>query len=139
MESEQATTPRIKDLAQRFIEMRDQKQALETKIKDLDDEASLINMELVKALQDEEAQSVKIEGIGTVFLCGKFHAACPVNMREELINWLDANGVGDLAKRSVHPKTLESEYQKWVEEDKPLPPEDMVKVFKQTVARVRRS
>lgn len=66
------------------------------------------------------------------------HPSVQSGKLEEFINWLDANGHGTIAKRSIHPSTLKG----WVGDQKSqnLPvPAEFVSVYQKKHVRTRRN
>ena len=130
---------RLKTLSQRYLELRDLKRDLKKQEQDANDEMAMISQELVPILTEMEAQNVKLSGIGTVYLQTAFYVKAIPEKVEELVAWLDEKNLGHLAKRNIHYQTLQSEYQKWSDEDKPLPPSELVSAFAKTEVRIRKS
>ena len=130
---------RLAMLAGKYVELRDRKRRLEQDVEDVKAEMALINQEMVPILQTMEAQSVKLEGIGTVYLQTKFYASVIKDKVDEFTAWLDSHELGHLAKRNVHPQTLKSEYQRWQDEDLPVPPPELVTAHPETKVVVRKS
>ena len=129
---------RLKELSTKFLELQTRKRQLEQQVEDLQAEMEHIRGELVPVLEELEAQNVKLEGIGTVYLQSRFYVRPVAEKLEELVAWLDGKGLSHLAKLTVHHKTLESEYRRWQEEDLPVPPSEMLQVFSKTEVRIRR-
>lgn len=130
---------RLSELSQNLLSLKDERRKLEEQDQLLKDEISQIEQELIPLLQDLDAQNVKLEGLGTIFLQTTAYVR-PIKEREEdFIKWLDDKGLGDLAKRTIHHKTLTSAYNEWSETDQPLPPPDLVVAFNKVEVRIRRS
>lgn len=129
----------LKVLAQQYVVLRDKKRDAKKLQDDIQAEMDQIEAEMLPLMKELDAQNLKLEGVGTVYLQTTFYTSAIKGKEEELNSWLDQNGLGALAKRSVHPSTLKSEYQRWMEEDLPVPGPDLVTAFPKTEIRVRKS
>jgi hypothetical protein len=125
-------------LARRFAELKAKKETLEEELDAVKMEMSQVSSELIPELQKSEIQSLKIDGVGLIYLKTQFYARVMPEKNEEFISWLDNNNLGHLARRSVHHKTLTNEYQRWQDEDLPIPPEELVSSYNDTVVCLRR-
>lgn len=125
----------IVSLARKYAETRDKIRGLEAQVNDLDGEKDLIAAELLKLMQELEIQNFKIDGVGTVFLQTSFY---PKVLDEgKMINWLDKNGLTNIAPRMVHKAAFKEMYQERVEKDLPLPPPELVDTHSQTIVKLR--
>lgn len=132
---EQAGLP---ELAKRIIEIRDRKREMKQEEEDLNAELDMISKKALPLLDEMDAQKVTLKGIGTIYVKTNFYATVVKDKYDEFVNWLDTNELGHLAKRQVNAQTLKSEYKRWMEEDKPLPPDELLKVYKEPDVAVRR-
>lgn len=129
----------LAELAKSFIVIREKRAALKREDEDLKGEQEQIEQQMIPKMQELEAQNLKLEGVGTVFLKTVPYAAVVKGMEDEFISWLDSHGQGALAPRRIHDKTLKSQYQQWTELDQPLPPETMVTAFQKTSVHINKS
>lgn len=130
---------RLKQLTTQYVELREKKRKFEQQVKDVAEEMSQIELELIPLMEELDAQNIKLDGIGTVYLQTRFYVRAIADQMEGLVGWLDQQGLGGMAKRSIHYQTLQSEYQKWSEQDQPLPPKELVEAFAKTEVRVRKA
>lgn len=131
------TQPRIFELAHAFKAARDRKKGIEQDLEILEGELTQIEGELRAALEADGVQSVKLEGVGTVYLEARSFARVAEGQLESLIGWLDLHNHGEIARRTIPHQTLTAWYKDQEEADKPLPPEEIVKVFRETKAKLR--
>lgn len=104
---------------------------------DLDGEWDQISLSIKEHLEAEGQQSVKLEGVGTVYLQGSTHAKVNPETKEALLAWLDERELGGLAPRTINSKTFAAQYREWEEGDKPLPPAEFVSVYREVSARFK--
>lgn len=128
---------RIHDLASRFALLRERKRQAELAVQDLDDEMTQLGGELRRAMEAAEMTSVKLDGVGTVYLETKFYAREVKERHDELLSWLDERGLGALAPRTVHHQTLTRAVTEWMESDHEVPPGNLVVAHPETVVRLR--
>lgn len=97
-------------------------------LKDIEDALSTNYIpDLLRRLKEETGLKtpINLEGVGRVTVSYRF--SCSMLDKERGINWLDANGHGDLAQRTVNAQTLGSFAKRLIEVDgKELP----VDIFK---------
>lgn len=130
-------TKSIKELGAQYVAVRDRKRELAIQEENLNNELAQLESEMIPLLEELDAQNINIAGVGTIYLQSSSYPSIVSGKTDEVITWLDSNGLGHLAKRTVHHKTLGAEYKRWENEDLPLPSEELVKVFRKTEVRVR--
>jgi septation ring formation regulator EzrA len=128
---------RIVALAKSFKQARDRKSLVETELELVEGEIEQIGSELKAALEAEGVNKISVEGVGTVFVEAREYARVNKENMDAFVSWLDANGEGALAKRTVQHQTLTAWYKEQSENDKPLPPTDICVVTRETKAKLR--
>jgi hypothetical protein len=94
----------MKDLASRLSRCKLAKKELEAQVTELNKEIDAIDTELSELMQARGVDLFRISGVGTFFTQVVNYPS--VSNTEEFVAWLDANGMGAMAKRTVHPQTL---------------------------------
>lgn len=131
------TKSKVVILAEAFRAARKAVDEAEEVVKLAKAERDQIEAELREQLEADGVQSVKVEGVGTVYLEAKSYARIAEGKLEDAVKWLDEHGEGAIAKRTVPHQTLSAWYNERTENDKPLPPEDLIAVFRETKVRLR--
>ena len=90
---------------------------------------------IAKALEEIDATSMRIPGVGTVFT--KTDNKPSIENEEEFFDWLRANGRADIIKNNVHFQTLRGLINERLENFQPIPPG--VKARETITAQLRRS
>lgn len=129
----------LRQLAEKYQELRDKKRLKEAELDDLKMEMEQVEQAMIPLMEALETQNIKFEGIGTVYLKTNFYAAVVKGKEEDFVRWLDSKGLGDLASRKIHAATLKSEYQKWMDEDRPIPPTELVTAYPKTTVHINKS
>lgn len=125
-------------LGERYFELRVQKNKLEAQINDLDAERDLIAGQLKKIMEDVGLQRFNLKEIGTFYLQATFYPKI-VGDPVKVIAWLDEQGSGDIAPRTIHKPAFKELYQNNAENDRPLPPPDLVEASTDIGLRLRAS
>nr|PZN59300.1 MAG: hypothetical protein DIU58_18110 [Sphaerobacter thermophilus] len=128
------------ELADRLLELRDRKAELEELLKEVNAEIERTNQQLVEAMVAEELQSF-VRGDKLFYLRTETYVSPAAERKPELIEWLKANGLGDIVQETVHPRTLSAAVKEMLEEDDELPPDlaELVNVFEKTTVSLRRA
>ena len=109
------------DLRQANAEIKTAREAL----KDMEDSLSTASIpDLLRRLKEETGLKtpINLEGIGRITVSYRF--SCSMIDKQRGIEWLDANGHGELAQRTVNAQTLGSFARKLIEDEgKELPPD----------------
>ncbi len=125
-------------LGQKYFEIRNKKAELEKQINDLDAERDMIANQLKKIMEDVGMQRFNLKEIGTFYLQASFYPKI-VGDPVKVIAWLDEQGFGDVAPRTIKGPAFKEMYKNNVENDKPLPPPDLVEAFTDVGVRLRAS
>ena len=133
-------TATVFELADRLLELRDRKAELEELLKGVNAEIERTNQQLAEAMVAEELQSF-VRGDKLFYLRTETYVSPAAERKLELIEWLKANGLGDIVQETVHPRTLSATVKEMLEEDDELPPDlaELVTVFEKTTVGLRRA
>ncbi len=128
---------KLTGLAQRFRELKDQKEAHEETLKAINKELEdLAVNQLPTAMDENEIEKFTVEGVGTIYQQVEVYANVKKENQETFFAWLRENGHGDLVKETVYPQTLKSFAKEQIEAGVDLP--DYVTAHKVPTARLRR-
>lgn len=130
---------RLSELAHRLRQIVDRKEQLEQEKKDLNGEMEQVEQELKKQMDDQDVSSLKLDGVGTIYMTPVFYVRANKENLPQLISWLDNRNLGELAPRSVNYNTLQSNYKEWLKNNQPLPDEGLLDVKTGKEIRLRRS
>lgn len=137
----ETTTPpagsRTTDLAKRMYEVRKEKEALESQVKEKDAELDQIKSELTTLMTDIGIQKFALDGMGTFYLSTNIYPKLP--NPEALIQWLDEAGRPDVAPRKVHVPSLKELVELRMETDQPIPGPELLDMTPETSVRLRMS
>lgn len=137
-ENEEPTvvTSEATTLAQRYHAVREKKRALEAEINDLDAERDQVAGELKKIMEDVGMQRFNLKGIGTFYLQASFYPKV-IGDSAKVIEWLDQHEAGNVAPRTIQKTAFKEFYQNSVENDKPVPPAELVEAHTEVGLRLR--
>ena len=125
-------------LSDRYKQLREEKQALEAKVKEINKDIEQVEYDLSQFMTDEEVQKFDRNGV-TFYLSTKTYASPAAGRREDLQQWLKDNGYGDLVKETVNANTLSAFVRELLEEGEL--PEDLseaVNVHERVKVNMRR-
>lgn len=123
--------------AQRFRELKDRKDSLESEMKEITQELEVLTKEVLPSAMDEnEVEKFTVDGVGTIFTQMKVYAYVKKENEEKFHDWLREKGHGDLIKAYVFPATLAAFAKEQLEAGVELP--DFIPAVKQEVAQLRR-
>jgi hypothetical protein len=112
---------------------------IETALKDL-------GYTLHNLLLDSETVSMRIKGADFKDKQDRIitpktdtHANVSKERQPKFFAWLRANKHGSLIKEVVHPATMKSWIKELIDENKPLPPTDLVTIFEEKTVTCRRA
>lgn len=128
------------ELADRYRELRAEKDALNARSKAVNADIEKVEAELVEAMLNEEMQ--KFDRNGQLFYLSTRTYASPVAQRaEELHRWLKNNGYEDLVKETVNANTLSAFVREQLKEAEQLPPAlaELLNVYEKTGVSLRKS
>jgi hypothetical protein len=123
-------------LAKRYYEVRQQKAVLDKQVEDLKAERDMIAQQLQKIMEEIGMSKFNLKEIGTFYLQATFYPLVtgdPV----KVIEWLDGQGHGSIAPRTISKPAFKELYQQLVDGDKPLPPPDLVEAHTEVGVRLR--
>lgn len=136
MEEPTVLTSEAVNLAKKYHELREEIRSLETKINDLDAEKDQVALALKKIMEDVGMQRFNLSHIGTFYLQASFYPKV-IGDPVTVIQWLDEQGAGNIAPRTIHKPSFKEFYQQQMENDKPLPPADLVEAHTEIGLRLR--
>jgi hypothetical protein len=127
----------LTELAQRFRELKDRKDSLNAELKELQEELSRLETELLpQKMEENEIEKFTTDGVGTIFTQVKVYASVVKADETSLHNWLRDQGHGALIKETVAPGTLNSFVKEQLEQGTDLP--EFIKATKIETAMLRR-
>jgi hypothetical protein len=123
----------IQTLAKSLADAKRKVDEAERDMSFLKDAESAARDALLKRMEAEEIKSFHIPGVGkfTMFVSTYPRA---VGDKEEVIRWFDAQGV-DIAPRTIAKARLREEFENRQENSQPLPPENIVQVYREMTVR----
>lgn len=129
---------RLRSLCEQYARLKRERKELEKLADDKKQEEMQVEQELLPLMKELDAQKITLAGIGTIYLQTKFYVKALPDKMDDLVAWLDDHGLGVLAKRSIHSKTLQAQYNEWSDGDKPIPPQEIVSAYPETKVIVRK-
>jgi len=113
---------RIIDLASRLRELKTTKDEIEDSLSVVNAEIKNIQeKDLPGLMQDAGVASMKLEGVGTLYLRSEVRIGLKAEDRQTGYQWLAENGHGDLIVEYVWPKTLQSFAREQLEKGVTMP------------------
>lgn len=116
---------KIVDLARRYFNVRVQVDQLKKEIKELGAERDQLADALKSQMELEELTKFSLSELGTFFLQSMFFPKV-VGDPDKAIEWLDENGAGMIAPRSVDNKRLKEFIEERLANDGALPPAELI-------------
>lgn len=110
-----------------LTELKAKEKEFEEAAKDCRKDYLEIEKKLVALMVARGFDMFRIKGLATFSTKAGNHPSVTQANQEAFNAWLDANGMGAIAKRTVHPSTLKGWVNNWLSEGKPLP--EMVSNF----------
>lgn len=128
------------ELADRLRTLKDRKAELEDELKQVNAEIERVDQELAQAMVAEEIQNF-VRGDKLYYLKTETYVSAVAERKPELIEWLKANGLGDIVQEAVHPRTLSATIREMMEESDELPPDlaELVNIFEKTTVGLRKA
>ena len=127
----------LADKARRLRALKDEKEVLEAKVKDLNKQiVQLEQHDLPAQMEDLDEEKFSVPDIGTVYLQSKLYVNVLKDDRDKLHDWCHANGHEALIQPHIHPATLQAFCKEQLEAGKALP--DFVKATFIPTAVIRR-
>ena len=125
--------------ADRLVTLRDRKKELEDELKEVNAEIAGTEEQLVSAMIEEEMQNFTRNGRQFI-LTNRTYANAKAGMMPAVCEWMKDNGLGDMVKESIHPKTLQAWVKEQIEEAGALPEElsELVNVYERSGISIRK-
>lgn len=124
------------EYAKKYASLKHQKDQLDLQVKDIEAEMDLINIEMVRTMEEVGMQRFALDGIGTFYLATNFYPKI-VGDSAKVIAWLDAQGANTVAPRKINIPALRELIEERMEKDQPVPPADLVESHSETKVRLR--
>ena len=128
-------TPKLVDFARRLRVYKDKKDQLKDDLKELNKTLEVFNKEFVELMQDNEISTFKVDKAGTCYIEPDIYPDVVDSIA--FIKWLDDNGFGSLAVRTVHPQTLKSFCKEQLAAKNLLP--KGITIYPKPMVKIRRS
>ena len=128
------------ELAKKLKELKDTKNDLEARLKEINTEIDNVDFELATMMTDSETQNFTVAG--TMFcLANKVRASAVADRKEELYEALRNEGYGDLVYETVNANSLSAFVKEQMEEHDDVPEwlNGLVNVFEKTTVGVRKA
>lgn len=112
-------------MAREMKELAIQKEEAENALKRINAWYDVLRYEAIPEKMDEEGmeKGPTYEGIGRLSLTADMFVSVKAGAKVELINWLDEEGLGDIAQRTINSSTLKAWVKDRVEKAQPIPQE----------------
>lgn len=132
-------TAQVFQLADRLLELRQQKDNLEAELKEVNTELEKVQQDLVEQMRLNGLDNFRRNGKLFVPVT-KTWASPKSEFKEAVFTWLKENGFGDMVKETVHSQTFNSWANEMIEQEGMLPEEiaEMVSVFDKVSVQVRK-
>lgn len=116
--------------------LRTEKEELEGKLTSINRALADLNPRILKQLDALGITNIKADGVGTAYI---FDMAVPkVVDADKLVGWLDANGEGGIARRTIHHQTLGAWYRERLENGQAVPEKSLIDVYNVREVRFRK-
>jgi hypothetical protein len=127
----------LTELAQRFRELKDRKDSLNAELKELQEELTILETQLLpQKMEENEIEKFTTDGVGTIFTQIKVYASVVKAEESRFHDWLREQGHGAMIKPTVAPGTLSSFAKEQLEAGVELP--EFIKATKIETAMLRR-
>ncbi len=125
--------------ADTLADLRDQKKKAEDALKEINEMISQTEEQLVAQMVEEEMQNFTRNGRQFV-LTTRTYANAKSGMMPALCTWMRENGLKDMVKESIHPKTLQAWVKEQIEEVGALPEDlsELVNVYEKSGISIRK-
>lgn len=95
----------MKETAQRYKKLRDDKEFLESEVKRIKLELDTLESELIAEMLEEGITSTRLEGVGMLIVCNKLVAK--IVDKDKFFEWLQQTDRENMIKRDVNYMTLQ--------------------------------
>jgi hypothetical protein len=126
-------------IADDLVRYRDRKKEIEEALKEINALITETEEQLVSAMIEEEMQNFTRNGRQFI-LTNRTYANAKAGMMPAVCEWMKDNGLGDMVKESIHPKTLQAWVKEQIEEAGALPEElsELVNVYERSGISIRK-
>ena len=121
---------RIFELADKLLELREEKDRLKELTKQNNEEIDRVEQELAEEMRVNEIDNFKRSG-RTFYPIVKTWASPQRGRREAVYEWMKENGYGDLVTETVHAQRFNSMINEMIEDDGTVP-EDLERLINVT-------
>ena len=128
-------TLEVSDLAKRLIEVRKKRLDLEREAEIQKGEEEQIKETLRDHMERLELRNFKMSDGSTIYLEAKFFLK--FEDPSKVIDWLDSEGLADVAPRTIGRARLNDVYKERNAEDKSLPPPEVMEATSLVTVKVR--
>lgn len=111
----------------RYQQLREESEEQKKRLSEINKKLDMAKKDLVEEMALEECSVIGLDGYN-YYLQTKTHYSKKAEQEEILFSLLRENGLGDIVKETVNPRTLESTLKNFVEEKGELP-EDFEEVL----------
>lgn len=123
-------------LGRQLMALKEEKEELAEELKSVNSLIEEKENALSEMMVARSIDLFRVDGI-TFYTKEETYPSVKKDALEDFIVWLDSNGAGAIAKRSVHPMTLRAWVKERIENAQELPPQ--VSIFTKTEVNTRRS
>jgi hypothetical protein len=128
---------KLSELARRLRALKDQKESLESQVKEINKEiVRIAQTDLPQLMEDLDEDKFSVPEVGTVYLKNELYVSVLKDDREKLHDWCHENGHEALIVPHIHPATLQAFCKEQLEAGNALP--DIVKATFVPTAVIRR-
>lgn len=127
------------EMARDYHKMVIEKKELKGQLSALEEKIAILEGAMLEYMTTNDIQSTKLEGIGTIYLSPSFFVRVKPDAEALICEWLDEHKLGHMAKRTVNTRTLTSAYKEWMENNLPVPGDDIVDAKPVTQIRLRKA
>lgn len=130
---------RIFELADKLLELREEKDRLKELTKQNNEEIDRVEQELAEEMRVNEIDNFKRSG-RTFYPIVKTWASPQRGRREAVYEWMKENGYGDLVTETVHAQRFNSMINEMIEDDGTIPDdlENLINVTERVTIGVRK-
>ena len=128
----------LQALAKRMLILREEHAAQKARTTEIWREYELLSHKMVPEIMEGLGiTSANIPGVGKIGIRDNLFASVPKELKQEMQDWLRANGYGDLIQGTVNSSTLSAQVRKWIK-DGEIWPDDLIKLNTYQEARITR-
>lgn len=114
----------LRQLAFRYLDLRDKKDLLEAQLAEVNKEFDWVRITRIpEVMADADTKTVTYEGIGRVTLTADAYASIVRDKKEAAYQWLEDTGRGDIILPYVQPSTLKATLVRMMKKGEEIPEE----------------